>query len=472
MVLDVQQYSGVTADSRRVRADFIYVALRGTKHDGHCYIDAALDAGASVIVCERVPEERCPGGCYIEVEDSRTELNRLLREFYGNPDEKLKLFGVTGTNGKTTTAYLVHDFLSRAGISAGLISTVEFHTPRTAIPATHTTPDPETFYQLLSRCVGEGALALAMELSSHALAQHRVDGVRFQSAVFTNLTGDHLDYHKTFENYFAAKKRLFFELLAEDGTAVINIDDSYGRALAEELHGVRSVVTFGTAADADCRISEIRLAATGSCCVIEYRGQRESLQTILAGEHNLHNIVGAMLGAEALGCNWHDLMQFAASPRAVPGRLEKVEMPDCVTFLIDYAHTDDALRQVLTALRPLTTGNVICVFGCGGDRDRTKRPRMGRVASELSDLAILTSDNPRSEDPDAIIADVLAGIGEDAKVLVEPDRAVAIRLAYERAVSGDLVLIAGKGHEDYQEIKGVKSHFSDRECVLALQAKC
>ncbi len=457
------KYSGITADSRKVRPGYLYAAIRGTQLDGHSFIERAVEAGAVAVLCETLPEKKHPHVEYIQVADSKKEFNTLLRKFYGEPDRKLKLAGVTGTNGKTTSVYLIQDFLNRSGISCGMLSTVEFRTPKSAVPATHTTPDGENFYRLLAQCVSEEGKALAMELSSHALDQKRVDGVKFDVAIFTNLTGDHLDYHHDFESYFNAKKRLFTELL--EGTAVINIDDPYGRRLAEEL---TQVITFGVSPDADCRITAPELSSGKSCCILKYKRDSYHLETTMPGMHNLHNLTGAMLTAEIMGAERETLLTLAKSPCPVPGRLEKLVMPNGAVFMVDYAHTDDALKQVLTALRPLTSGRLICVFGCGGNRDRTKRPRMGHTVEELADMAVLTSDNPRFEEPMAIIEDVLSGVKHPEKFIIQPDRAEAVKTAYRQSAQGDIVLIAGKGHEDYQEINGVKHRLSDMEIIRHL----
>ena len=453
--------SGITADSRKVQPGWIYAAIPGVRNDGHDYLKAAIEAGAAALLVSE--PERVPAACPVPVwttDAPRAAYARLVREFADRPDEKLALFGVTGTNGKTTTAFLVHALLTACGRRGGLLSTVEFRTPGGVEAASHTTPDPDGFYRLLARTAAEGGDFVSMELSSHSLDQHRTDGVRFRAAVFTNLTGDHLDYHGTMERYGAAKARLFTELLADDGRAAINIDDAFGRELAGRL-GQRAV-TFGTASDADCRIAEIELAAAGSRCILHYRGKPWRLATPLAGEHNLHNLAGALLGAEALGGDWKALLAAVPHCRAVPGRLQAMEIGGAV-FYVDDAHTDDALTQVLTALRRIATRRIVTVFGCGGDRDRTKRPRMARAVAAGSDMAVVTSDNPRSEDPMAIIGEILPGFPPNFPHRVEPDRAAAIRLAAELAEPGDLVLIAGKGHEDYQEIKGVRRPFSDWE---------
>ncbi|MBQ4106707.1 MAG: UDP-N-acetylmuramoyl-L-alanyl-D-glutamate--2,6-diaminopimelate ligase [Lentisphaeria bacterium] len=461
--------SGITADSRQVRPGMIYAAIPGVARDGHDFLPSAIASGAAALLVscpERVPED-CPVPVW-QTASPRAAYARLVREFAGRPDESLDLFGVTGTNGKTTTAFLVHSLLTACGRRGGLFSTVEFRTPGGREASTHTTPDPDGFYRLLGRTVAEGGDFAAMELSSHSLAQHRTDGVGFRSAVFTNFTGDHLDYHRTMENYFAAKQRLFTGLMAADGQAVINCDDPAGARLAADCP--RPVITYGTGADADCRITGIALAAGGSRCCLHYRGRDWPLATPLAGKHNLYNLAGALLGAEAMGADWETLLAAVPHCRPVPGRLQAVTIGG-VVFYVDYAHTDDALTQVLTALRQIAPRRIIVVFGCGGDRDRSKRPRMAQAVAAGADLAIVTNDNPRSEDPMAIITEICGGFPADFAREMQPDRAAAIRLAAGIARPGDLVLIAGKGHEDYQEINGIRHPFSDWSVLQELAAR-
>ncbi len=458
--------AGVTADSRRVVPGSLFVALPGVSTDAHAFIPAAVAAGAVAVLYSRPGTALPPGVSGLRVPENRIReaLSLAVREFHHRPDEPLQLIGVTGTNGKTTSAYLIEDLLRRSGRRGGLISTVEYRTPETVFPAGRTTPGPEEFFPLLARTAAEGGDFAAMELSSHALDQHRTDGVRFQAAVFTNLTGDHLDYHKTMEAYFAAKKRLFLELLAPEGTAVLNLDDPFGAVLAAEMGG-RKIVTFGKNPDADFRLTDIRLSAAGSDFIIRRSEREYRLHTPLCGEHNLHNLLGALLAAACVGGDWDALLTLLPETRPVPGRLEPIRLPSGATVFVDYAHTDDALKQVLTTLRPLTAGRLTTVFGCGGDRDRTKRPRMGRVAAEYADRLIVTSDNPRTEIPEAIIADIRTGIPAGTDCVIEPDRAKAIARACQEARAGDVVLIAGKGHETYQEINGVRHPFSDREQI-------
>ncbi len=462
-MLRALDYSLITADSRRVVPGALYVAIRGNRGDGRDYIGAAIAAGAAAIVAEEAAE--VPPGVKLElVADARAALAELLRDFYRRPDSGLKFFGVTGTNGKTTTAMLVEQLLRRAGRTGMLISTVEYRTPAWSAPASHTTPGPEAFFQLLRRGADEGAEFVAMELSSHALDQRRTGDVLFDAAVFTNLTGDHLDYHRTMEAYFDAKRRMFLELLAPEATVIINGDDPYGRKLAGEVTD-RRVVTFGKNDGNDCRITGILLKNDGTDFILRRADGDFAVKTPLIGEHNVFNLTGAMLAVEALGTAWETAVEAAASLVPAPGRLELFPRADGAAFVVDYAHTDDALSKVLAALRPLTKGRLITVFGCGGDRDRSKRPRMGRAAAAESDYLVVTSDNPRNEDPGAIIAEILPGIAEGTEFHVEPDRAEAIAFAAALAGPGDTVLVAGKGHEDYQETGGIRKHFSDREEV-------
>lgn len=443
--------TGVCCDSRRAGAGMLYAAIPGVRSDGHDFLEQAAQAGAAAVLVSRDGVQF--SGPVLRAADTREAYARIEREFAGCPDQDLCMLGVTGTNGKTTTAYLMAA-LAETVASGGLLSTVEVRTPESRRDSDCTTPDPRTFFQFARQVQEERGKYLAMELSSHALDQSRTGGVRFQAAVFTNLTGDHLDYHKTMDRYFAAKCRLFTEWL--EGRAVINVDDAWGRKLCPLSRG-RELITFGTSADADCRITEIRQTAGGTSCVLLRDGKAWPVFTPMVGKHNLYNLTGAMLAAEVFGVPFGTV----CAP-AVPGRLEPVRGGGINCF-VDYAHTDDALTQALQALRPLVEGRLITVFGCGGERDRSKRPRMGLAALNNSDLAIVTSDNPRSEDPEEIIAQIVSGMNGKKSYMVEPDRAAAIRLACSLADPGDCVLVAGKGHETYQEISGVRYPFSDAE---------
>lgn len=452
-----------TADSRRVRPGMGFAAVRGTLADGHDFIPAALEKGAALIVAERrvpLPE----GTPYLLVTDSSAAFPLLVRRTLGDPDRALKLFGVTGTNGKTTTAFLLEHIFSRANAPCGLVSTVEYRTGKEIIPGERTTPDPVTLFSLFSRMRANGIGCAAMELSSHSLVQNRAAGIRLHTGIFTNLTGDHLDYHGTMENYFQAKKRLFTHCLRPDGAAVINVDDPWGARLAEELSPTRRCITFSAEGKGMCAICDMELKREGVHFVLDhFEHGRIRLSSNLAGFYNVQNLTGAALAALEAGVAPAMLQQALRENVRVPGRLESFPLPAGGTAFVDYAHTDDALASVLANLRRITPGRLLLLFGAGGDRDRSKRPRMGRAAAEGADQLFVTSDNPRSEDPEKIIEEILSGVPRGTACQVIPDRRAAIRQALEETGPGDSLLIAGKGHEDYQEINGVKHHFSDIE---------
>lgn len=455
----------VTADSRKVNKGDIFVAVNGVSFDGKTFIPDAVKRGAEVVVYSGSVDEYLPGVEYVSVSDSRKTVSYLYRELYGKPDETVKLYTVTGTNGKTTSAYLLNFFLRNAGLPCGLFSTVEYRDGKEVIPASHTTPDAGQFFRLLARMKNNGLQAAAMESSSHALAQNRLDAAGIRGAVFTNLTGDHLDFHVTMENYFAAKVRLFTELLVPGGTAAVNIDDPYGRKLALMLGGVDAVASFGTSPDAVFRITDMESSPSGVSFNLTYKDTVLPVRSCLSGAYNIHNLAGVLTLLWAEGFDPEKLAACAALPFQVPGRLEKVETASPAQFFVDFAHTDDALRNVLTAVKPFVKGKLFVVFGAGGDRDKSKRPRMGLAAAEYADIIVVTSDNPRSEEPEAIIADIVSGIPEGVTFHTEVDRKAALLYALKHATAGDVVIVAGKGHEDYQEIAGVKHHFSDREIL-------
>ena len=452
-----------TADSRKVTCGAGFAAISGTAADGHDFIPSALEKGAALIVMERdIPLP--PGTPSLLVKESAAAFALLVRHTAGDPDESLKLLGVTGTNGKTTTAFLLEHIFNFAGHPCGLVSTVEYRTGAAVIPGERTTPDPQTLFSLF-RAMKENRLEYAaMELSSHSLVQNRAAGIRLQCGIFTNLTGDHLDYHGNMENYFQAKKRLFTTFLHPQGTAVINADDPWGARLAEEIGNSCSCVTFSTENKGMCAISEISLEKEGVRFTLHHpRFGKISLSSNLTGFYNLQNLAGAAIAALEMGIA-PDILAAALQRRIrVPGRLESFALPGGGTAFVDYAHTDDALVNVLKTLRKITSGRVCVLFGAGGDRDRTKRPRMGGAAAAFADKLFVTSDNPRSEEPGKIIEDILSGIPATATLTVIPDRGEAIRRALEELKEGESLLIAGKGHENYQEIKGVKYPFSDTE---------
>ena len=461
--------SGVTHDSRKVEPGFAFVAVRGLKADGLVYAAQAIAAGAAAIVVGRgrfSEAERAAGATagVIEVDDERFALALMGRNAAGRPDLEVAVTGITGTNGKTTTSYLLASMWEASGTPCGVIGTIEYRFGKEAFPAERTTPEAPEIHRQLRRMRDAGAGACVMEVSSHALDLRRAAGIRFAAAVFTNLTRDHLDYHHDMESYFAAKKRLF-EVLAPGAPAVINADDPYGRRLKREA--LPGAILYGEAEDADFRLLSVEGGVEGSTLrLLAERGDHE-IRTPLVGRLNAYNVLAAATAARACGLPWEAIRKGASRTLNVRGRLERVEVGQPFAVLVDYAHTDDALRNVLLVVRSITKGRVLTVFGCGGDRDRTKRPLMGAHAARLSDLAWVTSDNPRSEDPMAIIAQVLEGVrsveGSERRCRVEPDRTKAIGEAIREARPGDTVLIAGKGHENYQILADRVIHFDDAE---------
>ncbi len=462
----------VVNDSRKVLPGDVFVAIPGTVSDGHNYIDAAIKARAQVVIHQHPLSHYEPATTYLMVTNTRLAYARCCREFCGRPDEKLPLFGVTGTNGKTTTVYLIEHLLREGGRSCGLVSTGETRDGKVVRPADCTTPEAGTLFPLLAEMLRNRMAAAAMELSSHALDQGRVAGARFRVAIFTNLSGDHLDYHHDMEHYYQAKRRLFTEQLSSKGAAVINVNDPYGARLAEELSGDVKLITFGGPdSDAKWHITNVELSADGVKFRLEGRSSAFDVASNLIGEHNICNLAGAILAVREFGLKPDEIDRALAVPIQVPGRLERIDSQMGFPVYVDYAHTDDALSRVLEILRRITARRVIVVFGAGGDRDRTKRPRMGRAAAEAADRIVLTSDNPRSENPESIIREIASGIPEGVAYEVEPDRGRAIRRAIQLAEPGDVVLVAGKGHESYQEICGVRHPFDDRKAVKTILAE-
>ena len=451
-----------TSDSRRVTPGCGFAAICGSALDGHDFIPAALEKGAALIVMEK--EVPLPEGTpSLLVKDGAAAFALLVRHSAGEPDLALKLLGVTGTNGKTTTAFLLEHIFNAAKRPWGLVSTVEYRTGKRVIPGERTTPDSQTLFSLFAEMKERGLAGAAMELSSHALVQHRAAGISLAAGIFTNLTGDHLDYHGTMENYFQAKKQLFTRYLASDGTAIINCDDPWGERLCRELEGKMKILAFSMENKGNCRIRACELQSTGVKFTLEYPGGVIDVSSHLAGLYNVRNLTGALLAALSLGLTAADIQKALALPVRVPGRLEAYPLPGGGTAYVDYAHTDDALVNVLQSVRQITPGRVNVLFGAGGDRDRSKRPRMGQAAAQYGDFLYITSDNPRSEEPEAIIADILSGVPAGTAFEVILSRGEAVARALERCGAGDALVIAGKGHENYQEIKGVKHPFSDIE---------
>jgi UDP-N-acetylmuramoyl-L-alanyl-D-glutamate--2,6-diaminopimelate ligase len=463
--------SGLFDDSRRVQPGGVFVAIRGTVEDGRRFVADAIARGASVVIGEDLAQ---PGDTLvINVADARTTLALLAARWYGldTPEAaELRLLGVTGTNGKTTTAHMTHAILRAAGLRCGMLGTVQYDLCSRSVSAGMTTPGPIELAEYLRQCIDDGARVAVMEVSSHALDQRRAEGLRFSAAAFTNLTQDHLDYHGSFEAYRDAKRRLFAQL-DEDAIAVINSDAPQSEAM---ISGCRArVATYALDEDADITAKITRDTIGGTFYRLRVPGADLVLENALVGRHNVYNAMAAAGLALAVGVPAGAIERGLTSLRNIPGRLQRVPGLREVEVFVDYAHTDDALRNVASVLKPLTRNRLIIVFGCGGDRDRTKRPLMARAAAEFGDALIVTSDNPRNEDPHRIISDILAGFDDDARrrVLVEPDRRNAIYAALAGACEGDVVLIAGKGHEDYQIVGRERLHFDDMEVAIQAAAE-
>ena len=456
------EITGVNIDSRRIEAGHLFVAIPGTQTDGHKFIPKAVEQGAVAVLCEYFPNRREPGVTYIAVESTEDCVGEVATQFYGDPSRHLKLVGVTGTNGKTTIATLLYNMFRKFGHKCGLLSTVCNYIEDEAIPADHTTPDPIELNRLLAQMVEAGCEYAFMECSSHAIAQKRIGGLKFAGGIFTNLTRDHLDYHGTFENYRDAKKA-FFDGLEKDAFAVINADDKNGAVMVQNCKA--QVKTYSTRSMADFKAKIIECHFEGM--YLEINGKEVGVQFI--GKFNVSNLLAVYGAAIMLGKQPDDILLILSTLKSVSGRLEPIRSPEGYTAIVDYAHTPDALQNVLNAIHEVLDGKgfVITVCGAGGDRDKGKRPLMAQEAVKQSDRVIITSDNPRSEDPEDIINDMVGGLDakQMRKVVTIVDRREAIRTACMMAQKGDVVLIAGKGHEDYQEIQGVKHHFDDREVV-------
>ena len=454
----------ITYDSRRVQRNGLFVALRGEKTDGHEFIGQAIERGATVIVAER--EEKHARATCVVVENTRTAMADLAASFYGFPVRKLKLAGVTGTNGKTTTTFLIKHICDKAGLRCGLIGTVRYEIGERVLPATRTTPESLDLQELFAQIVNAGCKAAAMEVSSHALAQERTRGLEWDTAVFTNLTQDHLDFHGTMEKYFEAKAKLFTQLADQQQkrkpVAIVNIDDRYGEQLLNRMDKKISVVTYGMGVRADFRASSYRMEVGGTSYQLDANGKSYLVRVPLIGRFKVANSLAALAAAQAMGVGLREAVLSLGKSPQVPGRLEAVPAKRQFQVFIDYAHSPDALLNVLKTLRELAPGRLIVVFGCGGDRDRQKRPLMAAVVDQNADFAIITSDNPRKEDPDAIIAEVETGFRSTNYEKVA-DRTAAITRAIELAQPRDVVLIAGKGHENYQEFADHTVPFDDMQ---------
>ena len=457
------EITDVNIDSRRVEAGQLFLAIKGTQTDGHKYIGKAVEQGAVAILCEELPEEKVEGVTYVQVHSTMEVAGIVATTFQGNPSEKLILVGVTGTNGKTTIATLLYNMFRKMGHKCGLLSTVCNYIEDEAVPADHTTPDPIELNRLLRRMVDAGCEYVFMECSSHAIDQKRIGGLKFAGGIFTNLTRDHMDYHKTVENYRNAKKA-FFDMLPKDAFAITNADDKNGMFMVQNTKANVKTYSIRSMADYRARIVECHFEGM----YLEIDGHEVGVQFI--GKFNVSNLLAVYGAACMLGKQPEDILVVMSTLKSVAGRLEPIRSDEGVTAVVDYAHTPDALDNVLKAIHEVLegkSGKVITVCGAGGNRDKGKRPLMAQEAVKQSDRVIITSDNPRNEEPQDIINDMLAGLDQKQmkKVVSIVDRREAIKTACMLAQKGDVILIAGKGHEDYQEIKGVKHHFDDREVV-------
>jgi UDP-N-acetylmuramoyl-L-alanyl-D-glutamate--2,6-diaminopimelate ligase len=457
------EIQGVSADSRTVEKDFLYIAIKSDLGDGAEYISQAIDAGAVAVVSESHPQKPYRNVQWIQVKDAREALATAACLFNGHPSKEMKLIGVTGTNGKTTTTYMIHHILQQIQVRAGLIGTVKVHDGVSETNATYTTPDAVSLNKTLRMIADNGCRSVAMEVSSHGIVQKRIQGVEFDVVAFSNLTQDHLDYHGSMEAYFAAKRQLFTDS-ANSGRkikAVINLDDPYGERLIKEFATKMNVVTYGVGVHSDYRIGKIKQMVKGTEFELQAKGKSYLVRVPTIGRFNVYNAVCAITCCVSAGFSPRQVVRSIADMSQVPGRMELVESKMGMSVFVDYAHTPDALANVCKTLRELQPKRLITVFGCGGDRDTSKRPLMARAAAEYSDLCLITSDNPRGEDPEKILKDIEAGMaGAQFRSIV--DRYEAIKTAIAFASGGDVVLIAGKGHEDYQIFKDETIPFDDR----------
>ncbi len=448
----------VCFDSRKVVKGSLFVAVKGIQNDGHVFIEQVIKAGAISIICQELPKEKKENITYVKVNDSSVALGIIASNFYNNPSEKLKLVGITGTNGKTTTATLLHDLFTGLGFNVGLVSTVVSKVGTTEIPVTHTTPDPIQLGKLMDQMIKKGCEYCFMEVSSHAVVQNRIEGLKFAGAVFTNITHDHLDYHKTFEAYLKAKKK-FFDDLDADAFALVNKDDHNGLVMIQKTKALKKTFALKSSADFKCKILESQFSGL----LLNIDGTE--MWSKLIGSFNASNLLTIYSTAMLLGQDKMKVLTILSNLSSVDGRFQQIKTHSGIVGIVDYAHTPDALQNVLKTIRDIRSANekIVTVIGCGGDRDALKRPVMAQIACDESDKVILTSDNPRSEDPEEIIRQMQKGVDRvhQKKVLSISDRREAIKTACLLASSGDIILVAGKGHEKYQEIKGVKYDFDD-----------
>jgi len=458
-----REVNALTFDSRQVVKDSVFFAIKGSLSDGHAYINQTVDAGAVVVICEVMPQTFEDHVTYIQVEDSNVALGKMAANFYGHPSSKLKLVGITGTNGKTTIATLLFKLFRELGYKVGLISTVQNQINDEVMPATHTTPNPIAVNELLNQMVDTGCDFCFMEVSSHAVAQHRIEGLDFAGGVFSNLTHDHLDFHKTFDNYLKAKKA-FFDMLPRTAFALVNTDDKNGEVMLQNTKALKKTYALKQLADFKAKIIENRFSG------LNLEIDHVDVFFKLVGSFNAYNLLAAYGTAILLGEDKFNVLTLLSNLTGAEGRFDYVSNKQHIIGIVDYAHTPDAVQNVLSTIQDIRKGTeqVITIIGCGGDRDKTKRPVMAQVACDWSDKVILTSDNPRTENPQTIVEEMEVGVSPTnrRKTLTIVDRKEAIKTACHLAKPGDIILLAGKGHEKYQEINGVRYHFDDKEILM------
>jgi UDP-N-acetylmuramoyl-L-alanyl-D-glutamate--2,6-diaminopimelate ligase len=461
-ILKKNKISAISDNSKQISTDSAFIAVKGSKIDASKFIDEAVEGGAKVIICDsRSKVKEKDGVIYVRVKDTRKALARLSCDFYKDPSVKLKVVGVTGTNGKTTITYLLEALLTKARLSTAVLGTINYRYNNKVIPAKNTTPGPLQLQSMFARMFKEKVKYVVMEVSSHALDQERVLGISYHSALFTNLTQDHLDYHKNIRNYFLAKARLF-KNISPKSFVVLNNDDKYSRML-KKLTRAR-IITYGIDNNSDVMAKEIKFNVSFTEFKLAYLNKVIDFKMRLIGKHNIYNMLAVIAWGLKEGFDINIIKQALENFALIPGRLERIKSQKGFSVFVDYAHTDDALKNILISLRQLAPSRIFTLFGCGGERDKSKRPKMGRVVTELSDFSVITSDNPRSEKPKDIIRDILCGIEKNNYIVIQ-QRAAAIRKILSLAKKGDIVVLAGKGHEDYQILYNKTVHFSDREEV-------
>ncbi len=458
------EISGITHDSREIKNGYIFVAVQGEKMDGFAFIENALQGGAAAVISKRKKPALFPKA-WIQVSDEREALGLCSANFYNHPSKEIKIVGITGTKGKTTVSYILEEILKKANFVPGVIGTISYRGPNIDITAQRTTPEASDLQKMLRQMVDGGATHCMMEVSSHALELKRVTGIEFDVVVFTNLSGEHMDYHQNMESYFKAKKKLFYGLNQNHRTAVVNVDDDWGKKLISDTS--MECISFGLHSPAMVHTEKFEFDTTGTKLTAKYPSGKMKISSHLPGKPNVYNILSSLAVSLALDIRTNAIQEGIAALQGVPGRFERIQNSLGIHIYVDYAHTDDALKNLLETAQEMAREKIILVFGAGGDRDKTKRPRMGAIAGELADLIILTSDNPRTESPSAIISDVEKGIKTTGpkKYFIFPDRKEAIKKALSLARKGDMILVAGKGHENYQILGDKIISFSDKEVI-------